>query len=295
MERRQNTRNSKYNRKNANPKFDRQSDHRKHSEHTSAKKNQPQTPQKPTYKQDEDEIPDTIRLNRYISNSGVCSRRDADKLIAEGRVTVNGKVVTELGTKVKLKDDIHFNGKRLNPEAKVYILLNKPKDVVTTASDPEKRRTVLDLVADACDERIYPVGRLDRNTTGLLLLTNDGDLSKKLTHPSSEVRKIYHVYLNNPLTKNHLTDIRKGIELEDGLIEVDEVNYADAEDKCQVGVEIHSGKNRIVRRIFEHLGYRVEKLDRVYLSGLTKKNLPRGKWRYLSNDEVKFLKAGIMK
>lgn len=238
---------------------------------------------------------ETIRLNRYIANSGVCSRREADKLIARGLVTVNGQVVTEMGQQVKRNDEVRFEGKKLNPEAKVYILINKPKDMVTTTSDPEGRRTVLDLIEEACEERVYPVGRLDRNTTGVLLMTNDGDLSKKLTHPSSEIRKIYHVFLNKPLEKEHLSLIKKGIELEDGLIQPDEVSYADPIDTTQVGIVIHSGRNRIVRRIFEHLGYTVEKLDRVYFAGLTKKNLPRGKWRFLSKDEIKFLKAGILK
>jgi len=238
---------------------------------------------------------ETIRLNRYIANSGVCSRREADKLIARGLVTVNGQVVTEMGQQVKRNDEVRFEGKKLNPEAKVYILINKPKDMVTTTSDPEGRRTVLDLIEGACEERVYPVGRLDRNTTGVLLMTNDGDLSKKLTHPSSEIRKIYHVFLNKPLEKEHLSLIKKGIELEDGIIQPDEVSYADPIDTTQVGIVIHSGRNRIVRRIFEHLGYTVEKLDRVYFAGLTKKNLPRGKWRFLSKDEIKYLKAGILK
>lgn len=238
---------------------------------------------------------ETIRLNRYIANSGVCSRREADKLIARGLVTVNGQVVTEMGQQVKRNDEVRFEGKELNPEAKVYILINKPKDMVTTTSDPEGRRTVLDLIEEACEERVYPVGRLDRNTTGVLLMTNDGDLSKKLTHPSSEIRKIYHVFLNKPLEKEHLSLIKKGIELEDGIIQPDEVSYADPIDTTQVGIVIHSGRNRIVRRIFEHLGYTVEKLDRVYFAGLTKKNLPRGKWRFLSKDEIKYLKAGILK
>jgi 23S rRNA pseudouridine2605 synthase len=200
-----------------------------------------------------------------------------------------------MGTQVKRSDDIRYEGKKLNPEAKVYLLINKPKDMVTTTSDPEGRRTVLDLVEEACLERVYPVGRLDRNTTGVLLLTNDGDLSKKLTHPSSEIKKIYHVFLDRPVSKQHMDDIRKGIELEDGAIKPDVVSYADTKDHSQVGIEIHSGRNRIVRRIFEHLGYTVEKLDRVYFAGLTKKTIARGKWRFLTNDEVKFLKAGILK
>ena len=253
------------------------------------------SPEKKAQKIAEKESKPGIRLNKYISNSGVCSRRDADALISSGQITVNGKVVTELGTRVQLTDDVQFNNQKLNPESKVYILLNKPKNTVTTSSDPEGRRTVLDIIEDACDERVYPVGRLDRNTTGLLLLTNDGDLSKKLTHPSYEVRKIYHAQLDKPLTKAHLDDIRRGVELEDGLMEVDEISYVNTSDSSEVGVEIHSGRNRIVRRLFEHLGYTVEKLDRVYFSGLTKKHLPRGKWRFLTADEIKFLKAGMLK
>lgn len=253
------------------------------------------SPEKKAQKIAEKESKPGIRLNKYISNSGVCSRRDADALISSGQITVNGKVVTELGTRVQLADDVQFNNQKLNPESKVYILLNKPKNTVTTSSDPEGRRTVLDIIEDACDERVYPVGRLDRNTTGLLLLTNDGDLSKKLTHPSYEVRKIYHAQLDKPLTKAHLDDIRRGVELEDGLMEVDEISYVNTSDSSEVGVEIHSGRNRIVRRLFEHLGYTVEKLDRVYFSGLTKKHLPRGKWRFLTADEIKFLKAGMLK
>lgn len=237
----------------------------------------------------------TTRLNRYVANSGVCSRREADALIAEGKITVNGKVVTEMGTQVKEGDKVCFNGKPLNPEQKIYLLLNKPKDVVTTAKDPEGRLTVLNLIEGACNERVYPVGRLDRNTTGVLLLTNDGDLSKKLTHPSSGCRKIYHVYTDKPVTKAHLAAISNGITLEDGFIQVDQVSYADPADFSQVGIELHSGKNRVVRRIFEHLGYSVVKLDRVYFAGLTKKNLARGKWRFLNDKEISLLKAGFLK
>ena len=238
---------------------------------------------------------ETMRLNRYISNAGICSRREADSLIAKGLISVNGKVVTELGVQVNLSDDVRYQGKRLNPETKVYILLNKPKDVVTTAADPQGRLTVLDLVSDACDERVYPVGRLDRQTTGVLLLTNDGELAKKLTHPSSQQRKIYHVFTDKPVEQSHLSLIAAGIELEDGLIAADVISYADAKDKTQVGIEIHSGRNRIVRRIFEHLGYKIIKLDRVYFAGLTKKGLARGRWRFLNDQEVTFLKAGILK
>jgi 23S rRNA pseudouridine2605 synthase len=235
----------------------------------------------------------TIRLNRYISNAGVCSRRDADKLILSGDISINGKVVKELGIQVSFNDDVTYKGKKLNPERKVYVLLNKPKNCVTTSHDPEGRMTVLDIVASACEERIYPVGRLDRQTTGVLLLTNDGDLSKKLTHPSSNIKKIYHLVTQKPVNIEHLKQIAQGITLDDGFIKVDEISYVD-NDTHQTGIEIHSGKNRIVRRIFEHFGYKIEKLDRVYFGGLTKRNISRGKWRYLTNNEVTFLKAGIL-
>ena len=234
-----------------------------------------------------------IRLNRYIANSGVCSRRDADELIKKGEITVNGKVVTELGTIVHLNDDVRYKNKKLNPEKKVYLLLNKPKDVVTTMSDPHAKHTVIDLIKGACDERVYPVGRLDRNTTGLLLLTNDGDLAKKLTHPKHNAKKIYHVFLDKAVTKDHMLQITEGIKLEDGVIKADAISYADKNDKTQVGIEIHSGRNRIVRRIFEHFGYKVVKLDRVYFAGLTKKGIPRGKWRMLNDKEVSRLKSGF--
>jgi 23S rRNA pseudouridine2605 synthase len=231
-----------------------------------------------------------IRINRFLSNAGVCSRREADKFIASGCVTVNGKIVSELGTKVTLSDDVRFNGEQLNPQTKVYILLNKPKGFVTTTDDPQERKTVMDLVDSACNERIYPVGRLDKETTGLLLFTNDGDLAKKLTHPSHNKKKIYHVFLDKALTKAHLLEIAQGITLEDGFIAADSINYASEDDKREVGIEIHSGKNRIVRRIFAHLGYEVQKLDRVYFAGLTKKNLSRGKWRFLSQVEINQMK-----
>ncbi len=240
-------------------------------------------------------VPATMRLNRYIANSGVCSRREADELIKKGLIKINNKVVTEMGTLVKMEDRVEYNGNTLSPEKKVYLLLNKPKDVVTTAKDPEGRTTVLDILKNACPQRIYPVGRLDRNTTGVLLLTNDGDLSKRLTHPSFKVKKIYHVFLNKPLKPEHLESLRTGIELEDGIIKADAVDYADHKDASQVGVEIHSGRNRVVRRMFEHLGYDVVKLDRVYFSGLTKKNLARGKWRFLNDKEITMLKAGLLK
>ncbi|MCF8361650.1 MAG: rRNA pseudouridine synthase [Prolixibacteraceae bacterium] len=233
---------------------------------------------------------ESIRLNRYLANSGVCSRREADKFISSGCVTVNGKIASELGTKVTLYDEVKFNGETLNPQRKVYLLLNKPKGFVTTTDDPQERKTVMDLVNKACTERIYPVGRLDKETSGVLFFTNDGDLSKKLTHPSHQKKKIYHVFLDKPLVKNHLLEIAHGIELEDGFISADSINYSNEDDKREVGIEIHSGRNRIVRRIFSHFGYEVKKLDRVYFAGLTKKNLPRGRWRFLTQTEVNQLK-----
>ncbi len=231
-----------------------------------------------------------IRLNRYIANAGICSRREADTYITAGVVTINGKIVTELGTRVMPDDEVRFDGRLLNPEKKVYLLLNKPKDVVTTTDDPHAERTVIDLVKNACPERIYPVGRLDRNTTGLLLLTNDGDLSKRLTHPSHSVEKVYQVTLDRNVSVSDMEKIGNGIELEDGLISADAISYVEGEPKNVIGIEIHSGRNRIVRRIFEQLGYRVRTLDRVSFAGLTKKNLPRGKWRFLSPQEVAYLK-----
>ncbi|HPF52689.1 MAG TPA: pseudouridine synthase [Draconibacterium sp.] len=231
-----------------------------------------------------------MRLNRFIANAGVCSRREADTYITAGVVTINGKQVNELGTRVMPGDEVRFDGRLLSAERKVYLLLNKPKDFVTTTDDPHAERTVMELIKNACEERVYPVGRLDRNTTGLLLFTNDGDLSKKLTHPSHNMKKIYQVSLDKPLTKADMEQIASGIELEDGFIAADAVSYIDSEDKTEIGIEIHSGKNRIVRRIFEHLGYRVKKLDRVFFAGLTKKNLPRGKYRFLDEKEIKFLK-----
>lgn len=231
-----------------------------------------------------------IRLNRYISNSGVCSRREADKIISDGLITINGEVVTELGCKVSLDDDVRLYGERLNPEKKVYLLLNKPRGFVTTLDDPHAERTVLQLVQNACPERIYPVGRLDMQTTGLLLFTNDGELAKKLTHPSYEKAKVYHVQLDRDLLPEDLDKIRKGIELEDGFIAADDIQMTDTTDARHVGIEIHSGKNRIVRRIFNHLDYNVEKLDRVMFAGLTKKDLPRGRYRFLTNQEISFLK-----
>ena len=222
----------------------------------------------------------------------MCSRREADTFIEAGVVTVNGVVVTELGTKVKRSDEVKFHDQPVKIEKKVYVLLNKPKDYVTTSDDPQNRKTVMDLVKDACDERIYPVGRLDRNTTGVLLLTNDGELASKLTHPKFLKKKIYHVHTDKNVSAADLRQIAEGITLDDGDIRADAVEYASETDKKQIGIEIHSGRNRIVRRIFEHLGYKVTKLDRVLFAGLTKKNLKRGDWRYLTEDEVNMLRMG---
>jgi len=233
-----------------------------------------------------------IRLNKYIANSGLCSRREADEFIKHGLVTLNGKVVSELGTKVSEKDVIKFKGKLLLKERKVYVLLNKPKDYITTTGDPYAKKIVFDLLKYACKERIYPVGRLDRMTTGVLLLTNDGDLTKKLTHPKFNKKKIYHISLDKNLKKTDMVNISEGIDLEDGFISADAIAYVDPNDKKQIGLEIHSGRNRIIRRIFEHLGYRIVKLDRVYFAGLTKKGLQRGKWRYLTEKEITMLKIG---
>lgn len=244
------------------------------------------------YKEKNYDPDEPVRLNRYLANAGVCSRRDADKFIAAGVVTVNGVVVTELGTKVKRSDEVKFHDEAVNMEKKVYLLLNKPKNYVTTSDDPQNRNTVMELVKNACRERIYPVGRLDRNTTGVLLFTNDGDLATKLTHPQYLKKKIYHVFCDKNVAAADLRQIADGIMLEDGEIRADAVDYASDTDKKQVGIEIHSGRNRIVRRIFDHLGYKVVKLDRVYFAGLTKKNLRRGDWRFLTQDEVNMLKMG---
>lgn len=233
-----------------------------------------------------------VRLNKFLANAGVCSRREADEFIQAGVVSVNGTVVTELGTKVMRSDEIKFHDQPVSLEKKVYVLLNKPKDYVTTSDDPQQRKTVMDLVKNACPERIYPVGRLDRNTTGVLLLTNDGDLASKLTHPKFLKKKIYHVHLDKNVTAHDMQQIAEGITLEDGEIHADAIEYASDTDKKQVGIEIHSGKNRIVRRIFESLGYRVTKLDRVFFAGLTKKGLRRGDWRFLTEKEVEFLRMG---
>jgi 23S rRNA pseudouridine2605 synthase len=232
-----------------------------------------------------------MRLNRYIANAGVCSRRRADELIANGSILVNGEAVTELGSRVNPGDTVTYNDKKLSLETLVYVLLNKPKDFITTLDDPENRRTVMSLVEKATDERIFPVGRLDRNTTGLLLLTNDGEVAQKLTHPSNEIGKVYDVVLDKPLAKADFEKIAVGVELEDGMAYVDAVAFPDPEDKTSVGLEIHSGRNRIVRRVFESLGYDVIKLDRVLYAGLTKKDLPRGNWRYLSEKEIRELKS----
>ena len=244
------------------------------------------------YKDEHLDPNEPIRLNKYLANAGVCSRREADEFIQAGVVTVNGNVVTELGTKVVRTDEVKFHDQPVTLEKKVYVLLNKPKDYVTTSDDPQQRKTVMDLVKNVCPERIYPVGRLDRNTTGVLLLTNDGDLASKLTHPKFLKKKVYHVYLDKNVTAHDMQQIATGIELEDGEIHADDIQYASDTDKSQVGIEIHSGKNRIVRRIFESLGYRVVKLDRVQFAGLTKKNLRRGDWRFLTEKEVEMLRMG---
>lgn len=233
-----------------------------------------------------------IRLNKFMANAGVCSRREADEFIQAGVVKVNGQVVTELGTKISRLDTVMFHDRPVRLEGKIYVVLNKPKNFVTTTDDPNERRTVMDLVKSACKERIYPVGRLDRNTTGVMLLTNDGDLASKLTHPSFKKKKIYHVWLDKEVTITDMEKLANGIDLEDGEIHADALSYASEDDKSQVGIEIHSGRNRIIRRMFEFLGYKVMKLDRVYFAGLTKKNLGRGKWRYLNEREVNMLRIG---
>ena len=237
-------------------------------------------------------VKEEVRLNKFIANSGVCSRREADNLILAGVVTVNGKLVTELGTKVNIyTDDVRFNGEKLRGEEKVYIVMNKPKGFVTTASDPHADKTVMDLLK-SCSARVFPVGRLDKNTTGVLMFTNDGEIAEKLTHPSYDKKKIYQVTLDKDLAKDDYDRIMSGIELADGVIAADELEYIDDKDHRKLGIEIHSGKNRIVRRIFESLGYSVKGLDRVYFAGLTKKGLKRGAWRYLSQGEVNILKMG---
>ena len=250
----------------------------------------PQTPEAKVKKKKKNEEEETeLRLNRYIAKGGVCSRRDADALILAGRVKVNGVVVQQVGVKVQNTDKVEVDDKEIMPERKVYIILNKPKDYVTTMDDPLERKTVMSLIEGACEERVYPIGRLDRQTTGVLLFTNDGDLAKKLTHPKYNKKKIYHVFLDKVIQPGDVEKIAKGVNLEDGFIKADDIQV-NAEDKKQVGIEIHSGKNRIVRRIFEHLGYQIVRLDRVYFAGITKKNLPRGKWRFLTQEEVDVLK-----
>jgi 23S rRNA pseudouridine2605 synthase len=233
-----------------------------------------------------------MRLNRFISAAGVCSRREADKFIKAGVVTVNGQAVNEMGIKVKMSDDIRYNGVKLIPEKKIYLVLNKPKNYITTANDPHAKRTVMDLVRNAGNRRLFPVGRLDRLTAGVLIFTNDGDLTKKLTHPKSNVKKIYHVYLDKPMVIEDFNKLAEGIELEDGFFKPDLLGYVKDDDKRQLGIEIHSGRNRIVRRMFDCLGYKIKKLDRVYFAGVTKKKLGRGKWRFLSKNEVYSLHAG---
>ena len=231
-----------------------------------------------------------IRLNKYIANAGICSRREADNMITAGLISVNGNIITTLGTKISPSDVVKYNNETLRKERNVYVLLNKPKDYITTVEDPENRNTVMNLVFKACKERIYPVGRLDRNTTGVLLFTNDGELTKKLTHPSTNIKKVYHVELDRNVKLADLEKIKAGIELEDGIAQVDEIDYDHPSDGSHIGIELHSGKNRIVRRIFESLGYEVQKLDRVFFAGLTKKDLPRGRWRFLTEMEVNMLK-----
>lgn len=233
----------------------------------------------------------TVRLNKFIANSGICSRREADEYISAGLVTVNDQVVTQLGVKVTYNDDIRFNGERLKGEEKVYIIMNKPKDFVTTMSDPNAEKTVMELIEGKCSQRVFPIGRLDKMTTGVLLLTNDGEMAEKLTHPSNNQKKIYHVFLDKNFSGADFDIVLKGITLEDGEVHADALSYVDGE-KDQIGIEIHSGRNRVVRRIFEHLGYKVKKLDRVFFAGLTKKNLKRGQWRFLNDQEISMLRMG---
>ncbi len=272
----------------SDPKWNRKSGHEFYGDKKKAARKFDDKPRTESYKTNED---GSIRLNKYISNSGICSRREADELISAGVVSVNGEVMTELGYKVKQGDEVKYNNETLRTEKLVYILVNKPKDFITTMDDPQDRKTVMWLIRDACKERVYPVGRLDRNTTGVLLFTNDGELAKKLTHPSLEIQKIYQVELDAPLKSTDMEKIKEGVTLEDGYIKVDDVAYSSAgQDKSVVGVEIHSGRNRIVRRLFESFGYVVKKLDRVYFAGLSKKDLPRGRWRFLTSLEVSNLK-----
>ena len=264
-------------------------EHRLRSEHPGMEK--PRVPQTPAVVKEDDGL---VRLNKFIANSGICSRREADEYISAGLVTVNGQVVTEMGVKVNpAEDDVRFNGERLRGEKKVYVLLNKPKDFVTTTSDPHAEKNVMQLISrELCPERIFPVGRLDKSTTGVLLLTNDGELAEKLTHPSYQKKKIYQVTLDKNVKPEDMDKLVSGVDLEDGPAYADEVAY-NGDDRSIVGIEIHSGRNRIVRRMFEALGYRVRKLDRVYFAGLTKKNLRRGQWRFLSDEEVTMLKLNF--
>lgn len=248
---------------------------------------------KPVSKNSGKRAPGEMRLNRFIANSGLCSRRDADEHIKNGLISVNGRIVSDLGTKVSLSDDVRFRNKKLHAEKKVYILMNKPKDYVTTVEDPHAEHTVLELLGDDFPERVYPVGRLDKATTGVLLLTNDGDLAGKLTHPKYERKKVYHVWVDRQVEKNDLFRLTEGVLLDDLTISADAVSFADPDDRTQIGIELHSGQNRVVRRMFEALGYKVKKLDRVYFAGLTKKNLRRGKWRFLTEKEISMLKRGI--
>jgi len=249
-------------------------------------------PKQQKYREENWDPEELIRLNKYLANAGICSRREADEFIKAGLVSVNGVTVNEVGTKVKRSDEVTFHNESVKLEHKIYLLLNKPRNCVTTADDPQERLTVMDLVKTACQERIFPVGRLDRNTTGVLLLTNDGDLSSKLTHPKYLKKKIYHVWLDKEVNEDDMQKLADGVELEDGEIHADAISYVNDDAKDQVGIEIHSGKNRIVRRMFEHLGYHVIKLDRVYFAGLTKKNLKKGHWRFLSDQEVAMLRMG---
>jgi len=244
---------------------------------------------KSTQKNTEAPVTGDIRLNRFIANSGICSRREADTYIAAGVVKINGKIVTALGTKVKSEDKVEFEGRIIRSESKVYIALNKPKSVIAAVSSDRGERTVIDIVRNCCSERLYPVGRLDKNTTGVLLLTNDGDMTKRLTHPSSNIKKLYHASLDKSFKLEDMQKLADGIVLEDGAVKADEISYIDG-NKREVGIQMHSGKNRIVRRMFEHLGYDVKNLDRVLFAGITKKNIPRGKWRFLTPKEVDFLK-----
>ena len=244
---------------------------------------------KSTQKNTEAPVTGDIRLNRFIANSGICSRREADTYIAAGVVKINGKIVTALGTKVKSEDKVEFEGRIIRSESKVYIALNKPKSVISAVSSDRGERTVIDIVRNCCSERLYPVGRLDKNTTGVLLLTNDGDMTKRLTHPSSNIKKLYHASLDKSFKLEDMQKLADGIVLEDGAVKADEISYIDG-NKREVGIQMHSGKNRIVRRMFEHLGYDVKNLDRVLFAGITKKNIPRGKWRFLTPKEVDFLK-----